>query len=984
MKRFVVILAMLLAGTVQAEAQFYLSGTDAGGLRWSRVETANYVVIYPQGNDSLAAVFARNLERVRIPVGQSAGFLPNEMYSRKMPVLLHTQTAAANGIVTWAPRRLEMLTVPEAYAPEPLLNERLLAVHESRHVAQMQFGAASCFKGWNIVFGQIAPGVISGIYPGRSFLEGDAVLAETALTPSGRGRSADFLEYYRVSAGMQRSFYQWRYGSLCRYTPDYYATGYIGMAGVRSFYGVPDFAELYFRRIQKHGGWAFGNIHKTLKEETGSSLRKVYSHTLDSLAAMWAAEDSLRSPFMPGTRVSGMPKYYTAWTGTAANDDGLLSIRRGLTEAPVLVQIDSKGNERRLRQFAGTTSALRYSGITGLSYWSEYRRDIRWDMKSFSEIKCIDGEGRVRTLSSGGRHYNPSPSDTSPLVSVTSYPETGGSEVLLLDALDGSVKAKVNIPDSLQAVESVWAGGKLYISAISSEGFGIYAAGDKLGILLEPAFVKIKQLSSLDGQILFVCDRSGVNELYSLDPSDGELKQLSCTRNGASDFAFSDGYLYYSVPEAESRGVWKTPVDSLPARKVLWPDAHEFAMSSEVSDAETMRIDWEQDVEVSGPKPYSKAGHLFNFHSWAPLYINYDAVESMSLSSISSVAGIGATAFWQNVLGSCYGFVGVNLFGSNWNFYPSLHAKFTYTGLFPVFEAGLDFGGRNAAESRYTVDPSGKSSYSKTEYAEPFFNGSLRVYVPLSFNSGGWQRGIVPQLGASVYNDGFSFNIPAGKKDGVVFYASGRDRPLGHFKAAVRGYILQSTPSSCVYPKFGIGAEVGYGQNFDIHYRPSLYTYVYGYLPGIGKMHGIRLSAMSSSLIDNNGHFAESYVNTLPRGFSSSVLNNVAGYRRQAKFTFDYALPFANLEWDGLSPVAYVRNLELIPHFDLGLYSSAGNSGSLLSAGASITAVVNEFFRIPGLTRIGVDVSYNGGSLFGSIGDETRRVSANMILSVSL
>ena len=65
-------------------------------------------------------------------------------------------------------------------------------------------------------------------------MEGDAVAAETALTSSGRGRSADFLEYFRVcfENGDLRDFDRWRFGSQKYYAPDYYKIGYLTVAGM--------------------------------------------------------------------------------------------------------------------------------------------------------------------------------------------------------------------------------------------------------------------------------------------------------------------------------------------------------------------------------------------------------------------------------------------------------------------------------------------------------------------------------------------------------------------------------------------------------------------------------------------------------------------------------------------------------------------------------------------------------------------------------
>lgn len=987
MKKVFFILLAALAASFSAQGQFTVSGSDAGKLRWNHIETSRYDIIYPKGADSLARAYARILEQVCEPVGQSAGFVPNQMSRKKLPVVLHTQTAYANGMVTWAPSRMDLMTIPDPYRPEPFPSARLLGLHESRHVAQMQLGLAPCYKGWNIVFGEIVPGFIAGIYPGRSFLEGDAVLAETALTPSGRGRSADFLEYYRISTNEKRSFRQWRYGSIRRYTPDYYATSYIAMAGIRDFYGVPDFTEKYFHRILKHHGWAFGNIYKTLREEAGTTLEGSFRHTLDTLARIWAAEDAARGPFMEGSRISPEPKYYKSWSKTSPDGNGLLAVRSGLTESATLVRIGPDGSERKLRPFASTTSQIRHSSVTGLDYWSEYRADIRWEMRSWSEICCTDTSGRFRTLTRHARLFNPAPSDTEAIISACLFPENGGSALVIMDALDGHILRRINLPEGMQAAESAWAGGQLYFSAVTEDGLGIWSVGkaDSIRCVLEPRRVHIKQMDSYRGEITFVCDRTGVNELYGLDPSSGNLRQLTCTRAGASDFAFLDGQLYYSVPGTGSRGICWMPVDSLPSAPADWSQVHKFAMADEVSAAEPMQIDWDAPVEVSDSHRYSKGGHLFRFHSWAPLYINYDAIESMSLSSVNTVAGLGATAFFQNSLSTCYGFAGIKLFEDNWSFKPSFHAKFTYTGWYPVIEAGVDFGGRKARQTTYTINPDGKGYSRKSEIDEPFFFGNLKTYIPFRFNSGGWSRGLIPQVSASIYNDGFRFSIPASRTgNDVIIYTRGEGRPLGRVSASLRGYSMKSTPQSCIYPKLGIGAEVGYNQNLCKYYRPTLYAYLYGYLPGIGQTNGIRLTATVAGCMNNGGYFVDAYANTLPRGFSSALLSNVAGYPVQTKLTLDYAIPFASFDWGGLCPIAYLRNLELIPHFDWSYYRSSKTPGDLFSAGASIALVLNEFVRIPGLTRIGLDFSYNGGALYDSLGSTAQRTNFSMVFSVSL
>ena len=130
----------LLFYAVSASAQFYTTGDDPGSLKWSRIRTGHYDVIYPCGLDSLAGEYALNLEKYRLDVSRSAGYAPGEYTRTRMPVILHAYNAQSNGVVVWAPKRMELFTTPQAYSPEPMPWIQNLAIHESRHVAQMQQG----------------------------------------------------------------------------------------------------------------------------------------------------------------------------------------------------------------------------------------------------------------------------------------------------------------------------------------------------------------------------------------------------------------------------------------------------------------------------------------------------------------------------------------------------------------------------------------------------------------------------------------------------------------------------------------------------------------------------------------------------------------------------------------------------------------------------------------------------------------------------
>ena len=75
------------------------------------------------------------------------------------------------------------------------------------------------FSFFNILFGEQSLALGIGFYPSVWLLEGDAVLNETDFSNAGRGRSGEFLIYYRTAflQGDIRSYDHWRYGSYRHY-----------------------------------------------------------------------------------------------------------------------------------------------------------------------------------------------------------------------------------------------------------------------------------------------------------------------------------------------------------------------------------------------------------------------------------------------------------------------------------------------------------------------------------------------------------------------------------------------------------------------------------------------------------------------------------------------------------------------------------------------------------------------------------------------
>lgn len=983
---WLILAALLLA--CPSRAQFYTIGNDPASAKWYSQQTLTYKVIYPEGLDSLARQYAAMLEyyagyrnNILSPVGNSSGLRPNQNYRKPMPVILHAYAGYSNGVVTWAPRRLELMTMPDPYAPEPTPWMKQLAVHESRHVSQMQSGSAYPFRWGKYLTGELLAGVLSAIYGGSEFLEGDAVATETALTDGGRGRTADFLEYYRVSfaSGDFRNYYRWRYGSQKYYTPDYYRSGYIIHAGVRTLYDTPDFTARYYGRIAEHGPIVFGNLRKTVREISGKKhYTEVFTEACDTLNAEWTRDALSRGPFMNSSTFTENRRWYTEYASLDADNDGnIYAVRSGLTLPYQIVRITPDGKQTALSSIHSYHSKLQYSSADERLYWSEYSSDLRWSLKATSNIYYLDSLGRRHRLTKGHKYFHPAPSPDGKRIAVSEYALNTRTSITILDSSNGEVLESFKLPAGLQAIESVWVDGELYFSALGEYGFGIYRCRDMQAVLPQRR-LKIKQLWEHDGKIMFTADHNGVNELYSFEPCGEELYRLTNTEFGAADFTFVRDTLYYSSLTTGGRVIAATAASELSETPADFSQRHSYPFADELSKQEralATSITASQppsesdgsEYEIGSPERYSKFGHLFRFHSWLPFFVDYDSIADMSFSSLSSVAGLGATAFFQNDLGTAYGYAAYHAnYSSTDKWSHRGHFKFTYTGWYPVIELGFHINERNA----YTYDFSeSESSYTLSLFYRdnPYLRFSAEVYIPFRFNIGSISAGLIPRINYSVGND-YYYDLDDNKS------------LLSRATLSFNGYIMEEIPDSRIYPRYGIGFEAGHSfrPGLTKSFCPTSYMYLYGYLPGFWQTHGLKLTGMYEHRYDS-GILAEAYLNIVPRGFSSLSASAISSFSNRMKFTADYAMPLFPVDWSIFGNFAYIRNFEFTPHADLSLISQSSYMYNLFSAGADLSMRLESLLWIAFDYRIGISYSYKGGSLFDWLAAAERESSRHYI-----
>ena len=1016
-KKFWCPILLVLLSSAASYAQFYTTGDDPASVKWYRTDTETYRIIYPEGLDSLARVYAVTLEKYKAAAGRSAGYVPGEWTVGRIPVILHAFNANSNGSVAWAPKRMDLYTSPQAYGSEPMPWTDMLAIHEQRHVAQMQAGLSGAFRPFGWVLGEMFNGFVAGIYPSTAFLEGDAVVAETALSSSGRGRTGDFLNYYMIAFdnGDFRSWNRWRFGSQRYYAPDHYAAGYFLLSGIRYVYNVPDFSARYFHHIARRP-YDFNAFRNVLKKTVGKTVKTAYREIADTMSGIWADEIRAREPFIPYRQIVKAPYRYTEYSRNKALNGLVYAVRSGIVEPASLVKVTPDGKTRRLRAFSSSDGKFS-TGPDGRIYWSEAVPDKRWSHRINSVIRYFDtASGKTVSISKQGRLSSPSVSEDGKTLSVTEYLDNGRSAVAIMDADSGDILCRVPVPDSLQAVESIIMRDSLYITAISSSGYGIYArcqtsdgCSAQWTAVLPPQPVKIMNLDRYGSILTFMSDRTGVNEFYHFDPASHILTQKTSTRYGADDFVYSqDGKrLIYSLRQYDGHLLAETDAEDLLDREVEFGDIHRYKVADVLSEQEKglaaglYRTDRLRKCRLSGSRRkdtdtvhrYRKAANLFKIHSWAPVYFNVDRLRSFSYDRFYEMLSLGAAGISQNELGTAVTQFGYSAHKDPYNIRKwrhSGHLNFSYTGWYPVIEASVDFNDRAARNSSFAVSsvnglPESISSVT-TSSDNPYINASLSVYVPFNFSRGGWQTGLVPIISYSFSNDRIRTVTTDQEKlfmkstNGSVTVSQVRSIPVQTLSGSLRFYTMRPVASSGIYPRWGIGFEGGAMSRpaLEQYYSPMSYAYIYGYAPGIIPQHGLHFSVTAQSILNQRAFFGSPAVNTLPQGLdtNSELLSVTSMYSdKSMKLSIDYAIPIYIGDITIFGPFMYLKRLTVTPQVDFTMFDWMENyqfRGNLFSAGASLTLDFDRLFWLRFPFSVGITYSWSGGTAFDTLREAVR------------
>lgn len=994
--RVLLILSVILLCHTVMRGQFVINGGAPAATRWMQVKGETYKVIYPQGADSLAKRYLWLLEQNNQAVMLGLGGIK----PARIPVILYNGTINSNGMVVWAPKRMELYSLPARFS-YPIRWEDQLAVHEGRHVGQMTHFTKGIYRLGSILIGQQAPSLGVGIYPSRWMLEGDAVVAETELTNSGRGRNAEFMEYYRAAflEGDIRRWERWKHGSYKYYTPNMYVMGYLINSTIRYSTGKYDYAGEVFDGFVKDFYNPFVR-DIVYGKSVGKGPRQYFSQGRVMMTQIWQEELAARGTLTePQEQLQKRGKGYQEYLSpVSVGKDSILYIKYSYNNPTSLVLV-SGGKEETIRAFSVSASGFRCHADN--IYFTENISSSRWSNSAFGVLfrfnwrSALKGNGAaeesgMKRLSGKTFYKSPDVSLTGDTLLVEELFPQGGTALALLDAGSGELLRRIAAPDGGEVTESVFCGNDIYALAVTDRGQGLFrlpgGRGEWECVIGEQAAsitdLSVATVAEEGGTrvLYFVSDIDGVRNVYMLKPLEGELERLTNSRYGASEPHIANGNLYYSSLEPggkfpvkialadvrESNSAFEPHLegnslvgnyryrvaDKLSAQAQEALAKRGLLASQEVIESRngtsivnhSVSCKEFSDSIVAGR--YSKLGNLFRFHSWAPVYYNVDRIMESDYDKLYQVISLGATAYSQNTLGTAVSMLG-------YSYHKGMHAghfKFKYTGWYPAFQISADVNASEHYKVRVVRDSSGAGRIFQ-EASGPLVELEALAYLPLTFNSHGWQRGIVPQLSGEYDNNGY-YDSAKGK------YLCG-----GTLSPALQIYVMRDMAHSGIFPKWGFGGTAKWrfpfngGENFG----SVASMYLYGYLPGFAATHGIKLSLSTQHHNVAGKNYYLGNLAGMPRGYDDEIF-----CRDYFMGTFDYAFPIY-LGDTHVWKLAYLKRMQVIPFADYAVGKRVSGSNGytdkalLYSCGTSVLVDLAPFLM--GLEcSVGVRYSYNGNN----------------------
>lgn len=911
--------ALLFTGTpLHFQAQTF--GGHPPGLRWQQINTPNVRVIFPQGMEAPAERTVNLINFIHENNRRSVG---NQ--TEKIDLVIQNQTVIPNGYVGLAPFRSEFFATPPQ---DPTLLGSLdwmdvLAVHEYRHVLQFTNADRGFTAFLRALLGEQGWAVGAFLSVPDWYWEGDAVIAETALTTAGRGRMPAFtLEQRAILLNDRKySYMKARNGSWKDLLPNHYTLGYSLCK-----YGRGQFGNDVWKDVFKDAAAYRSVIYPfsgALRRHTGLRSPQLYRKTYDLLAKDWKAEQRQLTTTRFTKINKGKKRQVTHYLFPRPLSDGsLVCVRESFDKISNLVAVSPKGEERRLTT-QGIVIDNYISAVNDKIAWSEIETHPRWGNVYYSVIVTYDYRtGKKKRLTSKSKYFSPAYSHSGDKIAVVYISENQQNEIRILDASTGEVLERLPNPGNHFLMYPQWTDddrGIVFIDKRRGEmALLIHNETDGLTTELTPYTAHVINTPFVQGdQVFFSASFSGIDNIYLLTMSDRSIRQATSAKVGAYQPAVSkDGKtLYFSDFTEMGYDLGRIPVELSIWQNIAWKEP------VEMYDSEAFR---QEGGDILATAPQEK----FSFENYQPPFGGL-RLHSWTYTS-ESPNSIAIVGLLNNVLNTSAMTIGL---GYNLNEQqPELTGTYQYGKLFPVLKLE---GGYSRRQASY-LEPNGKETLN---FDEARLGAGFSL--PLQRYHGAYFSGLEIS-GMAFYRDVGDF-----KRDSISVFRSGFN--FAHWDLGLSFYNLRKTAPQHIRSRFGQIVRAGYQRGIDRSDIGRMWVQGRLYLPGLLSNHSVEFEAdYQEEKLTNPYQFGDLF--EYARGYDIPINDKV--WRLGANYHFPIVYP----DW-GFGGLLYFRRIRGNVFFDESQYVHFGvNIGQRSTGGELIFDT--QWLNLPVVLSIGGRYSY--------------------------
>ena len=855
------------------QAQYPVLNQEPAGQQWYQANTPDFRIIFPQGTDSLAIGLARKMQQQYSIISSTL-----DAYPRKLPLILRSKTTISNGFVTLAPRRSEFFTMPPQDYNFAGTNQwlDLLSIHEYRHVVQFEKSKTGFNKLLYYAFGEEALAGMSYLAVPQWLWEGDAVVMETVLTPSGRGRIPEFSMAFKTNLLQRGAFsYNKQYlRSFKHYVPDHYVTGYYMVSYLRRKYEYNPWDNILENAFSK--SFIPFIFSTSIKKETGKNVVKTYRGMINEVDSLWVNQVARLDTTRAVAVSKANPKAYTNYMyPQAIGNHTVVALKSGIGDISQLVTIKEDGTEKRelITGFVANSGLL--SAKNGLVVWNEYRPDLRWGARTLNQIKLYNlTTGKLKTITPPSRYSSASLSPDTTKIATVYVAENNKSYLVILDRYTGEeVYRFPDMPGKFIAMPQWSENGEFITATLSStEGKTIVRADVEQGTLEElfpPVLENIGFPVQYGDFILYNSAYSGIDNIYAFNLKSGERFQVTSRNFGAFNPALSpDGKtLYFNDYQVDGMQVAQMPYlpDSWKPLEEVTNKAVQYYEPIIDQEKQISKIEDDKTIAVKVDK-YRNLKHLFNLHSWGVL---------LTESGNELAVGVRAQDILStSVLSTGYAF---NTFENTGYAY----GRLSYQGFFPIIDLEGRIGHRSIRETIITQE----KNYADSLVSWNEGHASLGLRIPLN-------------LTRSKYFQTLTFSSKIGLTKVSDFNFQPREQSqqangwLSTLNYSLRYARLLKTSKRDIFSKWGQVLEGGFEHTpLGGDYSGRL-GYLQGqiFLPGLFKHHSFYVrGAYQNQDLGLNYRFANQIF--YPRGYGYIAFENLY------LASFNYALPLFYPDW---------------------------------------------------------------------------------------